>query len=312
VTPVAQYPLVSIVTPSYNTARFLEAAIASVLAQDYPRIDYIVADGGSTDGTLEILEKCAARLRYFSRPDAGPADAVNRAFREAPGTILAILPADDLLAPGAVSSAVAALREHPGAAAVYGEACWMDEQGRPLGPYPTRPFDRDLLARECFISMPACFFRREALESIGPLDDSFRLGWDHDLWIRMSRRHELRKIDVPMASVRMHARTKTLGERRQVFEEGMRVLRKHYGYIPFSWVHGYCCYRIDGRDQFFEPLRPSVLKYLVSLPAGLWLNRRHPIRYGREWASVMTRAALERRWRARRRGASPETPISPR
>jgi len=113
--------LVSIVTPSFNSAQFIERTIQSVLAQDYPRIEYIVMDGGSTDGTVEILERYRARLSFVSARDNGAAEAINRGFARASGSIFAWLNADDTYLPGAVAAAVSALASCPEAAAVYGE-----------------------------------------------------------------------------------------------------------------------------------------------------------------------------------------------
>src|SRR5437899_1906048 len=128
-----QEPLVSIVTPSFNTARFIERTIESVLSQDYPRIEYIVMDGGSTDGTLDILQRYRGRLQYVSAPDGGAVDAINRGFARSGGSILAWLNADDEYLPGAVRQGVRALAEHPGAAVVYGDGAWVDEEGREIG-----------------------------------------------------------------------------------------------------------------------------------------------------------------------------------
>src|SRR5688500_6712732 len=115
-------PLVSIVTPSFNHARFIEATIESVLSQDYPRIDYLVMDGGSTDGTLDVLRRFEGRLRWVSGPDGGQAAAINDGFRCTSGEILAWLNSDDLYEPGAVSAAVRAFEERPHAGLVYGDA----------------------------------------------------------------------------------------------------------------------------------------------------------------------------------------------
>jgi glycosyltransferase involved in cell wall biosynthesis len=126
--------LVSIVTPCLNSARFVRETIESVAAQDYPRIEHIVVDGGSTDGTLEILARYAG-LTVITGPDRGAADAINRGFREARGEYFNYLNADDVLLPSAISAAVKALEEVPDAAGVYGDASWIDETGAAIGPY---------------------------------------------------------------------------------------------------------------------------------------------------------------------------------
>ncbi len=287
--------LVSIVTPCYNMARYVEETVHSVLSQDYPYIEHIVMDGGSTDGSLEILDKYKDRITIYSGPDDGTADAVNEGIQRSKGSIVAFLNADDIYLPGAVSAAVRGLERYPEAAVVYGEALWVDGAGKMIGRYPTLPFDKRKLAEECFICQPASFIRRSDFEKVGGLDPALHFAFDYDLWIRMARRRPLRKIDEVLAASRMHHENKTLGSRTGVFREAMRLLKKHYDYVPFQWVHGYCSYFLDRRDQFFEPLRPSFLKYLVSLPVGLWVNRRHPVRYGKEWKAIMTKEGFQRR-----------------
>src|SRR5208283_1258809 len=137
-------PLVSIVTPCRNAARFIGETVRSVLDQDYPDVEYLIMDGASTDGTLDVLAPYRTRLGVVSAPDHGQADAVNRGFAQTCGAIFAFLNADDLYHAGAIRAAVEAFATHPEAAAVYGEARYIDESGRPVGKYPVEPFDRVL------------------------------------------------------------------------------------------------------------------------------------------------------------------------
>ena len=293
--PLAVTQLVTIVTPCLNAERFLDETIRSVLEQDYPNIEYIVMDGGSTDGTLDILRKYEQKLRWESAPDGGTADAVNRGFALGKGEILAFLNADDRYHPSAVSTAVRHLREHPEAAGVYGDASWIDQDGARIAPYPVRDFDRELLERECFICQPASFFRRQPFESIGGLDPDLRLTFDYEFWLRLTRTYPLRRIDAQLADSRMHHANKTLGQRDGLFRETFQVLKRDCGYVPFSWIYAWLCFRADTRDQFFEPLRPSILRYLQSLPVGLWTNSGCMGRYMAEWAAVMSWSGLGRR-----------------
>jgi glycosyltransferase involved in cell wall biosynthesis len=275
--------LVSIVTPSYNMARYLPLAIESVLSQDYPAIEYIVVDGGSTDGTLDILNGYRPLLRYSTGKDKGPADAAHHGFLEAKGAIFAWLNADDTYLPGAVRMGVEYLREHPDVDVVYGEGYWIDEHGAVMSRYPTRPFDPKLLERDCFICQPTAFIRASAYQRCS-LNPDVNQPFDYDLWIRMAKLG-FRFASIPeyLANSRVHAGSKTICERDAVFHSSMRLLKQHYGYIPFPWVFGYTAYRMDGRDQFFEPLRPSLPKYVASLPMGLRLNPTRPFRFLGEW-----------------------------
>lgn len=280
-------PLVSVVTPSFNAARFLEETIRSVCGQDYPRLEYIVVDGGSTDGTLDILKAHAGRLSYVAGPDDGAADAINKGFARARGEILAWLNADDTYLPGAVAKAVEALSANPQAGAVYGEGYWTDAAGKVLGRYPAVACDVAALGRECGICQPACFIRREAMEAAGKLNAGLRASFDYDLWIRLAKRYRLVHIAEYLATSRMHPGNKTLGQRQTVFTESMGLLARHYGYVPVPWVYGYISFLRDRRDQFFEPLRHSIAAYLLALPVGLGYNHAHPLRYAREWISAV-------------------------
>lgn len=282
-------PLVTIVTPSFNMAAYLPQAIESVLSQDYPNIEYIVMDGGSTDSTLEILDRYKGRLRYFSGKDRGPSEAIHRGFQRAAGGFLAWLNADDLYLPGAVRAGVDYLAAHPEIDVVYGEGYWIDERGAVIGRYPTLPFDPEQLARDCFICQPASFIRASSYRRCG-LDPDINLPFDYDLWIRMAKQgFRFTAIPQYLANSRMHSGAKTIRERADVFQASIRLLQRHYNYVPLSWVFGYTAFRLDGRDQFFQPLQPSVRGYLASLPMGLRLNRGKRLRFLGEWLATPVR-----------------------
>jgi glycosyltransferase involved in cell wall biosynthesis len=289
---VSEQPLVSIVTPSFNMAPYLRDAIESVLSQDYPNIEYLIMDGGSTDGTLEVLSEYRGRLRYISAADRGAADAINRGCDLTQGSIFAWLSADDTYLSGAVSAAVERLASSPDLAGVYGQGYWVDEQGKVIQQYPTAPFSPELLQEGCGICQPACFVRRSAFEQAGRLNPNLHVVFDYDLWIRMARSMRFEVLPDFLATSRMYANNKTLSDRQRMFRECFEVLRNQYGYIPFQWIYGYCCYLLDHRDQFFEPLRPSVFKYVMSLPLGCWHNRRRMGRYSTEWFSKMQLRSL--------------------
>lgn len=297
-------PLVSVVTPSFNTARFLEETIRSVLSQDYPRIEYLVMDGGSTDGTLDILRAHAADLKYVSDADGGAADAINRGFSLAQGEILAWLNADDTYLPGAIRRAADALAANPDAMVVYGEGYWTDSAGAVLGRYPTAPFNPAMFTQECSICQPTCFIRRGAIEAAGSLDPSLRASFDYDFWIRLAKRYRFVFIPEYLATSRMHRDNKTLGDRKTVFIESIAVLKRHYQYVPLRWIYGYLSFLHDRRDQFFEPLRHSAGTYLLTLAVGIRHNPRHPLRFMAEWLLGLRPSHLLRLLRSPRWPAS--------
>jgi glycosyltransferase involved in cell wall biosynthesis len=287
-------PLVSIVTPAYNAMKFLPQAIASVLSQDYPCIEYIVADGGSTDGAIDLLDGYRGQLRYFSEKDGGPSDALHRGFLQARGEIFGWLNADDVYRPGAVRTAVEYLATHPDIDVAYGEGYWIDEAGNVIHRYPTLAFDGKTLERDCFICQPAAFFRASAYRRCS-LDPDVTRSFDYDLWIRMAKAG-IRFGALPeyLACSRMHRDALTLLERDQVFQASMALLKRHYDYVPFPWVFGYTSYLADGRDQFFEALKPSIRQYLASLPAGLRLNPKRRLRFFGEWLAAPCQGIVAR------------------
>ena len=285
-------PLVSIVTPTLNSQQYIAETIDSILAQDYPAIELIVVDGGSTDATLDILDRYRGKLRIITGRDKGPSDAIFKGLNQAHGDIVTWLNADDTFLPGAVRIAADHLTTHPETDVVYGEGWWIDETGKIISRYPTLPWDPRVLERDCFICQPAAFLRASAYRRC-PLDPDINRSFDYDLWIRMARAG-MRFDCIPdyLANSRMHAGAKTLSEREQVFQASMSLLARHYGYVPFTWVFGYTTWRRDRRDQFFEPLRLTVGNYIASLPMGLRLNSAKPFRFLAEWLSAPIRRYL--------------------
>lgn len=222
-------PLVSIVTPSLDQAEFLREAIESVRTQDYPRVEHVVVDGGSTDGTVAILREYP-ELRWTSEPDRGQSHALNKGFAAARGEILGWLNADDAYVAGAISAAVDALRRF-GVGLVYADVTRVDGDGGNPRRIRSRP-DWDLwteLNVGCGIYSPAVFFTRQALEAVGPLDESLHLTMDYDLWLRIGRRFGARHVDEVWAVQRLHADAKSLRHYEDFWPERLRVSRRHGG-----------------------------------------------------------------------------------
>jgi glycosyltransferase involved in cell wall biosynthesis len=276
-------PTVSIVTPSFEMAGFLRETIESVLVQDWPHVDYLVMDGGSRDGTRELLESYGHRIRWFSGPDGGQAAAVNRGFSDTRGSIFTFLNADDIYRPGALRTAVEGFDRHRDAGAVYGDADFVDRDGTTVLPYPVRDFDRGLLRSECFICQPAAFVRRDAWSACGGLDATLRYALDYDFWIRLSEQRPIVRIDGTLATSRMHADNKTLGERGGLYRESMAVVKRHFGYVPMSWLEPYARHRVDKVDQFYRHSLPSRRSRALALALGMRLNLGQPRRFWRDW-----------------------------
>lgn len=263
------YPRVSIITPSLSQGAFIEETIKSVLSQDYPHIEHIIVDGGSSDNTLDILEKYGDRTTWISEPDRGQADAVNKGFRMAKGDILGWLNSDDTYNPGAIRTAVEYLTQHPEVVMVYGDAYYIDREGRITGKYSTEPFRFERLAESCIICQPTVFIRAEVFKRIGELDVNLQFCMDYDYWIRIGKCYPSAKIAYLkgryLANSRMHSETKTFRMPERHFEESMETVKRHFGSVSHSWM---CAYMnvIGVREQMKRYEKSNVIaKALIRL-----------------------------------------------
>lgn len=258
---MAELPLVSIITPSFNQARYIEATIQSVLSQDYARIEYIIVDGGSTDETVDVIRKYEGQggsIRsiawWVSEKDKGQTDAINKGFARAGGDILAWINSDDTYEPGAISAAVKYLLEHPAVGMVYGDCNFINENGSVIGKFNAAQTNHHLI-RQGYVHIPqqTMFFRADLWKQVGPLDPSFYFAMDYDLWTRISAREEIKYVPQTWANFRLHTTGKTIMADDRCWPEMIRV---HYR---------------DG-GSFFSTI---VAKYYIrKLIAPLWNWRR--------------------------------------
>lgn len=249
-------PLVSIITPSFNQAPYLEETIHSVLDQDYPRIEYMVVDGGSTDGSVSIIKQHAGKLSWWvSEVDQGQTDAINKGFGRAKGRILAWLNSDDTYEPGAVSAAVKFLQENPDVGMVYANCNYIDEESRKIGDFPAAQTDYRRLRRG-YVHIPqqTMFFRAGLWHAVGTLDPTFYFAMDYDLWVRIASHAEIKYLPgQTWANFRIHTSGKTIAADDRCWPEMLRV---HYR---------------DG-GSFFSVI---VAKYYIrKMIAPLWNWRR--------------------------------------
>jgi glycosyltransferase involved in cell wall biosynthesis len=208
-------PLISVVVPSYNQGRFLEEALVSVFEQDYEPLEVIVVDGGSTDDSVDIIRRHEDRLAWWrSERDRGQAHALNVGFERAQGAVLGWLASDDTLLPGAVSRAAAALEHDPEALLVYGEALFVDEDGRGLFPLEPRPFDVEAMVRACanHVVQPGSLFRRRAWELAGPLNEDGYYLFDFEFVLRVGQLGNVARIPDRLATYRVHPASKSGGD----------------------------------------------------------------------------------------------------
>ncbi|HMV95505.1 MAG TPA: glycosyltransferase family 2 protein [Anaerolineales bacterium] len=217
--------LVSIITPSYNQAAYLEQTLLSVLNQDHAPIEYIVVDGASKDASVEIIKKYSDRLAYWvSEKDGGQAEAINKGFARATGEIIAWLNSDDYYLPGAVSAAVKMFEANPEVMLVYGNMLAVDEHGKTFNTLTYKQLIlEDLL---CFqiIGQPAVFMRRSALQKTDGLDSTFHFLLDHFLWIQLAQHGKILHADQTWAAARYHAEAKNRAKAAEFGREAFRIL----------------------------------------------------------------------------------------
>jgi glycosyltransferase involved in cell wall biosynthesis len=251
-------PLFSIITPSYNQAKYLRRTIESVLNQDIPGLEYIIMDGGSTDSSQEIIRAYEGQLSYWeSVPDEGQTDAINKGFARAHGKYLAWLNSDDVYQPGALKEAADFLETHPDVGLVYGDCLFIDAQDRTIGQFPAAQTDYERLRRG-YVHIPqqSSFFRADLWCKVGPLDPSFYFAMDYDLWVRLAKEAPL--VYLPgrvWAAFRLHGDAKTISADSRCWPEMLRVHYREGG-------HWYS---------------PIVFKYLIrklAAPLINWRRRR--------------------------------------
>ena len=238
------FPLVSVITPSYNQGKYIAETIESVVCQDYPRIEYIIMDGGSTDDSVEIIKKYAEKypdmITWTSGPDKGQTDAINKGLEIAKGDILAYLNSDDVYLPGTIKKVVSIFSEdgvQP--KVVYGKANYSDANSNITGVYPTEPFNRDRLLEVCYICQPSVFWKKEVTEKVGLFDASIQYSMDYEYWLRVSEHFEMTYIPELFSVSRLHEENKTLSFRPQIHAEIFEIMWRYSKKIPQGWVSGY-------------------------------------------------------------------------
>jgi len=232
---------ISLITPSLNQGKYIKRAIESVLAQRALDIEFIVVDGGSTDETLSILKRYESKLRWISEPDSGPAEALNKGFRQSTGSVLCWLNADDIYYPGALDKVITYLENNPSCEVLYGKATHIDVNDQVLRLYPTKEWNFAEFQDECFICQPAAFFRRSVFELYGPFNENVRC-MDYEFWLRLGLKSvHFQYYPKLLAATRLHGAAFTVAHRLDVHREINDFTRKLLGRTPETWIHGWAC-----------------------------------------------------------------------
>lgn len=258
-----ELPLVSIITPSFNQAKYIEETILSVRNQGYPRIEHIVIDGGSTDGTLDILRKYEDGLTWISEKDGGQADAINKGFRRATGDILGWVNSDDMYVPGAIQTVVDHFQSHLEDGFIYGDCEALDENGKSYGirTHVKQGGWKELVGELDFIVQPASFWRSSVWKSCGELDEKLHYTLDYEYWMRIAKAFPPRYIPVLLAKERLYAAAKTFSGAVTRMEEIEMVAKRHGGAgLPYN-------YRAEAAANY-------ALRALTALRQGRWADAR--------------------------------------
>jgi glycosyltransferase involved in cell wall biosynthesis len=224
------WPWVTVVTPSFNQERYIEETLRSVLLQGYPALEHVVIDGGSTDGSVDIVRRYGDWLaRWVSEPDDGQSDALNKGFAGSRGEVMAWLNSDDLYLPGAIRRAVETLATRPRAGLVYGTCHILDSADLLVRPASPRPFRRaDILRGALTIPQPSAFWTRSAWERVGPIRRDYHYCMDLDLWMSIAEQFDVIYVPEVWACFREHEASKTGGGRRPFEDEEVLVRRAHH------------------------------------------------------------------------------------
>jgi len=282
-------PLVSIITPSYNQAEFIEETLLSVIHQEYPNKEYLVVDGGSTDGSIEIIHKYDNQITSFiSESDQGQADAINKGFQQSRGEIVAWLNSDDYYLPGAIENAVDFFDQHPQAVLIYGDVITIDAKGGFIRQLHYRQLG--LLDLMCFniIGQPAVFIRRDLLNKSGLLDLTYKYLLDHHLWLRLATLGPIFHIKKTLATARFHSESKNVAQAGGFGKEAFRIVEwmktspefkdlfhANQNRIVSAAERINARYLLDGGDS-----RQAFQSYLKSL-------RLHPATALQEWYRII-------------------------
>ncbi len=263
--PAVETPLVSIVTPSFNQGGFLRRTIESVLSQDYPKIEYFVMDGGSTDGSVDVLKSYGDRFYWVSEPDGGQTAAINKGLKLSHGQILCYLNSDDVLLPGAIKRVVDFFEKNPQCGMVYGNADYIDEHDEYIGPYNTAPYSISRLLQDCMVCQPAAFWRRPVQDRVGMFDESLNFAMDYDYWLRMAASGvDIQFLPVKLACSRLYAGTKTLSFRRKIYAEIFQITRRHHNYTDPSFYRGLWHHLLHECDHAGCKILSRLIDYRIA------------------------------------------------
>lgn len=287
------FPLVTIITPTYNRADYLQETIESVLKQDYPNVEYLVLDDGSKDNTVELLQKYNGKLFWESHENMGEVRTVNKGFAMAKGKYIAVVNSDDPLLPGAISAAVETFTSNPDVLVVYPDWQYIDNEGKPFIDVQTPDYDYiEMLSTHKCMPGPGAFISKKAIELAGPRDPRVKYISDFDFWLRVGLFGPFKRLPKMLATYRVHPNSLSstdqgkrmstediemldrLYKRKDLPREARRLKRKTY-----SWGHYHAC-QVAGSAKYTAAWH--ALMAILYCPAEFrgpkYLYKRHVVR----------------------------------
>jgi glycosyltransferase involved in cell wall biosynthesis len=253
-------PKITVITPSFNQGRFIDQTIKSVLEQNYPNLEYLVVDGGSTDETIDILHSYGEQITWLSESDRGQTDAINKGLLLATGEVIGYLNSDDMLMPGALLKVGVFFKDHPQISWLTGNCLIVDQNGQEIRRLITfykklwlRIRSTGMLAVMDYISQPATFWRWGVIERIGYFDEACDYAMDYDYWLRLRKYYQLYYLDETLACFRVHPESKGGSAFDAQFLDDMQVARRHIKSPAILKLH-----------EFHNLLIVSVYRLLLS------------------------------------------------
>ena len=272
------WPKISIVTPSFNQGNFIEDTIQSVLSQNYPNLEYIVMDGGSSDATLRILKKYEKKLTWKSEKDRGQTDAINKGMRLASGEIRAYLNSDDVYEKGTLKKVAEFFLAYPSTHFLYGRGRLIDADGKHIGFYNDSQATTETLHGGCVISQPTTFWSEKTWKQVGEFDESYNYTMDYEYWVRVSKHFEMVYLPDVLASSRIHPDAKTSSQTQKLYRDAVRVQKKYYPFVHHDWIFTYSDGTVHAlkHGTFFEKIQYWLVLFSLSVILQLSWNRRAP------------------------------------
>ena len=228
------HPKISIITPSYNQGDYIEQTIQSVLNQNYPNLEFIIMDGGSTDQTLDIIKKYEKHLTWVSEPDKGQSNAINKGFAKATGDILAFINTDDTYEPNTLHTVANYFMQHPDAYWLTGKCRNIDKNSNEIRKLITHYKNFWLQFRSYkiltilnYVSQPATFWRRELMQTTGPMSENLNYAMDYDYWLRAGQHYKLHFVNQYLANFRIHPTSKAGASANAQFDAEIEIVKQY-------------------------------------------------------------------------------------